>query len=80
MKNIIFDVGGDDAGAAALGRYSHLIQQEEFDMLKNAQCRLESRCLTIRSGVVWILETHWKKQFADTRKSIRNMQKKSVGF
>lgn len=32
-RYIIFDVGGDDAGAAALGRYAHLIQQEEFDML-----------------------------------------------
>lgn len=30
---IIFDVGGDDAGAAALGRYAKLIQEESFDML-----------------------------------------------
>ena len=32
-RYVIFDVGGDDAGAAALGRYSHLIQQENYDML-----------------------------------------------
>lgn len=37
-RYIIFDVGGDDAGAAALGRYSHLIQQEEFDMLYVVNC------------------------------------------
>ncbi len=30
---VIFDVGGDDAGAAALGRYAKLIQEEAFDML-----------------------------------------------
>ena len=30
---VIFDVGGDDAGAAALGRYAKLICQEPFDML-----------------------------------------------
>ena len=37
-RYIIFDVGGDDAGAAALGRYSHLIQQEEFEYA--VRCKL----------------------------------------
>ena len=32
-RYVIFDVGGDDAGAAALGRYAKLIQEESFDML-----------------------------------------------
>lgn len=32
-RYIIFDVGGDDAGAAALGRYAKLIQEGSFDML-----------------------------------------------
>ena len=37
-RYVIFDVGGDDAGAAALGRYSHLIQQENYDMLYVVNC------------------------------------------
>ena len=37
-RYVIFDVGGDDAGAAALGRYSQLIQQENYDMLYVVNC------------------------------------------
>jgi len=30
---VIIDVGGDDAGAAALGRFSHLIMQKDYEMM-----------------------------------------------
>ena len=75
MKNIIFDVGD----VLLEYRWKDMLVQD-YGMTEERAVQIESRCLTIRSGVVWILETHWKKQFADTRKSIRNMQKKSVGF
>lgn len=32
-KCVILDVGGDDAGAAALGRYAPKIQKEDYEML-----------------------------------------------
>ncbi len=32
-STVIFDVGGDDAGATVLGRFSDLIKQNEYDML-----------------------------------------------
>lgn len=31
-SHVIIDVGGDDAGAIALGRYSELIKSEDYDM------------------------------------------------
>lgn len=35
---IIFDVGGDDAGAAALGRYAHLLEDSGYSMLYVVNC------------------------------------------
>lgn len=57
-RYIIFDVGGDDAGAAALGRYSHLIQQEEFDMLYVVNCyRYLTRHPQEALEILWEIET-----------------------
>ena len=73
MKNIIFDVG------------DVLLEYRWKDMLVEDYGMTEERAVQIGKSMfddpLWrILGTHWKKQFADTRKSIRNMQKKSVGF
>ena len=72
MKNIIFDVG------------DVLLEYRWKDMLVQDYGMTEERAVQIGKSMfddpLWSLETHWKKQFADTRKNIRNMQKKSGGF
>ena len=42
---VVIDVGGDDAGAAALGRYAHMLAQDDYTML----CVISGRRYLTRS-------------------------------